>query len=292
MFVDDDEVVDDPGEGTEEETVDDILEDLDTGAEEPEEEDKDEPEEKDESEKKGKPAEKVPPIKDLIEEAKEDLRKELGKKADSQQKTYTHDDLNAAEDKLDEMLDDAEIDRATYRKYMRNIQNIRKTLDEQELVLKIEKGRKKETAEQGITAWAQEHSPELLDKRTKEYKESMTWAESTLGAYKSGDDFVIPGKVGPVVFGILYKGQKGDQSAEQGKGKSKTYEDGLREKKAREKELRSRENGPPRDKGKSGKDSPPTEQEKEVMERLGISSISRYRKLKSMAKGQVTVRIK
>lgn len=234
----------------------------------------------------------TPSIREIIKEVREELEGEKKKeepKDSAGPKTYTHDELNSAEDRLDEMLDEGEITKSVYRQYMRNIQNIRDSMKEQELVLKIQEGRKKQTAEEMITGWAKQNAPEYLDGRTAQYRDAIEWAESTLGAEKRGDVWMLPAKVAAVAFGVLHKGQSGTKEGDERK---KGYEEGVRDKAARAAELRSRDQKPPRPTDKTG-EGPASKDEKKVMEELGLppERLSTYRKLKSMSTNRAVVEV-
>lgn len=224
---------------------------------------------------------KEPTFKELLEEAKEEIRGETKKGEDKGPQTPTLEELDEAEDKLELMLDNEEIDRLTYRKYMRNIAKIRKGMEEEALVLNLEAKRTRKSAEENLSSWAQTNAPEFLDVRKKETKDAVEWAKDYLGAEQKGDMWIVPKKVGQIVFGVLYRG---NQSAKEGEGgKDKGYEKGVKDAQKRDAELRNRDTRVPKGGKKEDATSPATADEREVMERLGLKDLKAYRRMKKMS---------
>lgn len=246
-----------------------------------------EEEEKEEEEDEGDDEEEVeekPDFKSMLDSAKEEWKAELEKMPKEQEKKgYTEVELDEAEDKLEAMLENEEIGRVEYRRYMRNIQKIRADMREGDIESKIIRKQVRESSEKAITRWAEENAPDLANPRTKEYRDGVTWAKDTLGVEKGSDgNWVIPAKVAPIMFGILHKGQKGGDEAEK-----KGYEKGVQDKEARRKELSSRDTKVPKSK-KTTIDAPATATEKKVMGELGLKNLKLYRKMKgSGEKGAV-----
>jgi hypothetical protein len=79
------------------------------------------------------------------------------------------------------------------------------------------------------------------------------------------------------MFGVLYRGQKGTDVKE---AEKKGYEKGVKESRERKDELRARDTKVPKSEAKADRTAPATAQEREVMERLGIKNLSRYRMMK------------
>jgi len=243
----------------------------------------------------------APSFRELIDEAKRELKEEGVKEKPTDSKhPHTTEELDRAEEQLAEMMEAETISFPKYHMYMKNIAGFRKAMDEEALVLNFEKRRSKQTAEEGLVQWAETNAPEYLNTRKSEYKDAVDWAEKSLGVEKRGDVWLVPGKVGPIMFGVLHKG---NQSAkEPGDGDKKEtpkksardegYAKGVKDSKARDAELRGRENKVPRT-GTGGKEAPPTSTEQEVMERLGLTDLKRYRSMKKMGGSKLaTVEIK
>ena len=307
MMDDDEEVVVDKTEeaGEEEDNVLILgLDDDDEGKEEKGEEEagKDEDEEVkgDEDEKQAEtPPPPAPTFRELIEEAKKELKDEGVKETPKDSKhPHTPEELDRAEEQLAEMMEAETITFSKYHMYMKNIAGFRKAMDEEALVLNFEKRRSKQTAEEGLVQWAETNAPEYLSPRKKEYKDAIEWAEKALGAEKRGDMWIISEKVGAIAFGVLHKGnqsaQEPDKKTETPKKSDKDlgYEKGVKDSKARDAELRGRENKVPKT-GTGGKDAPISSLESEVMERLGLTDLKRYRSMKKMGEGKLaTVEVK
>ncbi len=259
----------------------------DEGGEEEGEEDEtgDEGEDEDEGED-SKPAKRAPTVKEIIAEVRAEEREAKGEseKKEEGPKKYSVEELDAAEDKLEEMLEDREIDRVKYRQYMRNINRIRREMDDDALAMRIEGNRRKQGTDEMIENWASENAPEYLNTRTKASQEAVKWAMNTLGAEQRGDEWVLSKKVGQVAFGVLHKGQQGG-NGEREAGRR----EGLADKKARAEELRGRDTKVPSSKGGKDKDAPVTKAESAVAKRLGLSKdqTKLARKIKNAGKNAV-----
>jgi len=232
----------------------------------------------------------APTFRELIDEAKKELKEEGVKETPKDSKhPHTVEELDHAEAQLAEMMEAETISFSKYHMYMKNIAKFRKAMDDEALVLNFEKSRSKQTAEEGLVQWAEANAPEYLNSRKSEYKDAVDWAEKSLGVEKRGDVWLVPGKVGPIMFGVLHKGnQSAKEPGDEGKketpkksARDEGYEKGVRDSKARDAELRGRENKVPRG-GGSGKEAPATSTEQEVMERLGLTDLKRYRSMKKM----------
>ncbi len=236
-------------------------------------------------------SESGPSVQDLINEIRSEVKDKPKKEEDERPSIAKLDD---AEIKLANMLDDEQISTIDYLKYMRNIQAHRDSHKEDALVIRMEGNRKRQTSEEGLETWAEKNAPTLLDGRSADSRAGIKFGEQILGAEKKGDMYIISEKVARIAFGVLEKGQRA--GGENGENAQKAREAALKESKAREAELGSRDNRIPTDKKRGDKDAPVTTAERKALKRTGNDPnnpvhVSRYRKIKQAGASKVPIQV-
>lgn len=272
----DDSVVVDLGTRAE---VDDKPEVEDNPEQQKEEAAKEEETEQPEKETKRETTGKQYDFESLLEQAKEDLRKELKPSKDST--TYTEEQLGSAEDEADKQLDDGQITQAQHRKYMRQVQQIRDRQNKDRFKSEWENERRRGDAERNVLGWAKENAPQFLDRRSKESREAEDFGVNVLGGQRQGDGWVFSDKVTQVMLGLLHRATTGKDAEKQKEVEKAAFERGVKAKETRRNDLKGNE--PPVSSSKTKHDEPVNDKEKEVMERLGIKNLGLYRKFKNLS---------
>lgn len=186
-----------------------------------------------------------------------------------EKKLYTKDELRTYRRQVEQKLEDNEINRAQYVAYIEQIEDLNEERLQAEMDKRSTRKISRTRAEENVTMWAQQNSPDLLNGRTKRSKDSVEFGKRELGAVFEDGNMILSETVGRVLLGLAQGTQSQDEVK---KAEARGREQALKEKTVRDRDLQVGDKPPHgrKDGGKKAKKEL-SSVEKEVMDRLDLS---------------------
>jgi hypothetical protein len=262
---------DELGEGVEE-TADAVVIDLGVDAKGKEAEEKgSEPEP--ETEKESAPVTEKSPesgrdvdYEAILARVREDLKPEPKK----EEKVYSDVEFKAARREVARRYEAGEIGFGQYQDALDQIDDVREGQRAVRLKSEWSSERNRQDAERNVVAWARENAPQFLDARTKEARDAETFAAETLGVVDDGDYYKISKKIGRIAWGLLHASTTGKSKDAVSEAEKRGVEKGVKMKDTRREDLKKLDTPPKGGKDSGGK-APVSDEDRKVLENLGVS---------------------